>query len=79
MRHSGQRPKLGDGVQEARRSGREHNGTGFGGIFSSVIMARVNPHRLSLACALESTFTVEIESTAIGNKHVLVESLVTRQ
>src|SRR5438128_5216711 len=50
----------------------------FGGIFWSVIMTFVNPHRFGLASALKSALAVEIQSPSIGNKHVLMKSLIAR-
>src|SRR5262245_12206684 len=50
----------------------------LGGILRSMVMACVNPHRLSLACALESALAVEIQRAAIRNQHVLMKSCVTR-
>ena len=42
-----------------------------------MVVASINPHRLSFASALKSALTIKIQSAAIGNKHVLVKSLVT--
>ena len=41
-----------------------------------MVMARVNPHRLSLPGALEATFAVKVECTTIRNDHVLMKALI---
>src|SRR5262245_48769371 len=43
-----------------------------------MIVTRINPHRLGFARALETALAIKIQSTAISDEHVLVESLVTR-
>src|SRR4051812_3327694 len=43
---------------------------------ASVIVAGIDPHRLSFTRSLESTLAIEIQSAAISNKHVLMKSLV---
>src|SRR5882672_7694524 len=49
---------------------------GFG-MFSSVVMACINPHRLGLPGAIESTLAVKVYRTAVGDEHVLVKAIVT--
>src|SRR2546430_977984 len=46
--------------------------------FSSMVTASVNPHRLGLACALESALAIGIQSASVGNKHVLMKPLIPR-
>lgn len=44
----------------------------------SMIMPRINPHRLSLAGAFKSTLTVKIQSPTISDQNVLMKPFVTR-
>src|ERR1700736_3378301 len=46
---------------------------------SSVVMACINPHRLSPACTLKSALAVKVESTPVCDEDVLVKSLIARQ
>jgi hypothetical protein len=69
-------PSIGTSVQ-VEEVGRERVKSGNGSVFSSMIMTCINPHRLGLACALESALAIKIQRTAIRHKHVLMKSLVT--
>ena len=41
-----------------------------------MVMASVNPHRLTFPCALESALAVKVECSSIRNNHVLVKSTI---
>ena len=47
------------------------------GLVTSMIVASINPHRLSLTGPLKSTLAVKIESAPVCNQHLLVKAVVS--
>src|ERR1700686_4431625 len=45
---------------------------------SSVIMACINPHRLSAACTLKSALAVKVQGAPVRDEDVLMKSLIPR-
>jgi hypothetical protein len=43
----------------------------------SMVVARINPHRLGFACTLKSALAVEVEGTSVCDEYLLVKTFVT--